>query len=115
MTREEKIESLRAIINAKSMSAGDKLLITEICDEQGIERPKKKNCRACWIETALKCYEALTAQGDDEPEEGRKYVLRDGVDLLFGSVHVNKATLTDELAEKIIALGFDKKWFKKCE
>ena len=115
MTNEEKIEALRRIVNAKAMTAGDKALILEICDEQGIARPAKKNCRACWIETALVCYNALTQSAPKLPKNGQRYVLKSGVDVLFGSVRVNEATLTDELAEKLLARGFDRKFFDKCE
>lgn len=115
MNNEEKKERLRGIVNAKTMSADDKTLILEICDELQVPKPAKKNCRACWIETAISCYNALGGEEPKEPATDRKYVLKNGVDLIFGHTRVNAATLTDELAEKIIARGFSKKWFKKCE
>ena len=49
-------------------------------------------------------------------EDPRKYILKPGVDVYFGSIRVNETTLTDELAEYILARGFMRKYFLKiCE
>ena len=56
-----------------------------------------------------------SAQKDAQDDSAPAYVLRAGVDVYFGSTRVNAATLTDDLARAIIARGFDKSFFEKCE
>lgn len=90
--------------------------VREIAEELGVSLPTKRQCKLCWINTAVECYSRLEEKSamTDANNEGRKYVLKPNVDLFFGSVRVNAATITDELAEKIIKRGFNKKYFEKC-
>ena len=118
MENEEKIERLRAIVNAKTMSKDDRQFVKDLCDELNEQKPAKANCRACWLEVALNLYRSLNGSKDEEVAKNteRKYILKSGVDLLFGNIRVNEATLTDEMAERILARGFERKYFAKiCE
>ena len=117
MTQEEK-DRLRAILNAgaKGMTADDRAFVRELAKENGIDI-KNTRCKDCYRDAAVALLrldrEKETAESEQETDE-RRYVLRPGVDVYFGSVRVNAETLTDELAERIISRGFEKKFFVKC-
>lgn len=117
MTQEEK-DRLRTIINAgaKGMTADDRAFVRDLAKENGIEI-KNTRCKDCYLDAAVALLrldrEKETAESERETDE-RRYILRPGVDVYFGSVRVNAETLTDELAERIIARGFEKKFFVKC-
>ena len=117
MTKEEK-DRLRAILNAgaKGMTADDRAFVRELAKENAIDI-KNTRCKDCYLDAAVALLrldrEKETAENEQETDE-RRYVLHPGVDVYFGSVRVNAETLTDELAERIIARGFEKKFFVKC-
>lgn len=122
MKYEETIEALRAIAQKNDkLTDVEKEFVKDVCTEFGIKfEPKLTRCKSCYQDAALQCYNEATKRAAAEGEESvidseRSYVLRPGVDVFFGSVRVNSATLTDELAEKIIVRGFDKKFFLKCK
>ena len=48
------------------------------------------------------------------PETAAKYLLKEGVNVIFGGVPVNAATLTDELGDWLCAHGFPRKFFAKA-
>lgn len=117
MTQEQK-ERLRDIINAgaKGMTADDRAFIRELAKQNGIVI-KNTRCKNCYFDAAVdlswKEKEKEIGAGAEKNAD-RRFVLRPGVDVYFGSVRVNAETLTDELAERIIARGFEKKFFAKC-
>lgn len=116
MTQEQK-DRLRDIINAgaKGMTADVRAFVRDLAEENGIEI-KNTRCKDCHIDAAVALLR-LDRESKNESEQendGRRYVLRPGVDVYFGNVRVNAETLTDELAERIIARGFEKKFFVKC-
>lgn len=119
MKYEETIEALRAIAQKKDkLTDVEKGIVQDLCVVLGIKfEPKSTRCKSCYQDAALQCYNEVMkiAAKEGEEDSERSYVLRPGVDVFFGSVRVNAATLTDELAEKIIARGFDKKFFVKCK
>lgn len=95
------------------LTAEEKKFINELCAELGVKfEPKSTKCSDCYKDAAVQCYNILSRQ---EPKEGAKYVLKQGVDVIFGSVRVNAATLTDELAEEILRRGFDRDFFEICK
>ena len=110
----ERVE--RMAKDPKTITVEDRAFLREVAPQLGVEI-KNIRCRDCYTDAAillvLKCREQLQPQEQDE--DGRQYVLKRGVDIYFGSIRVNEATLTDELAERIIARGFDKKFFVKCK
>ena len=116
----EKIKSeLREIANtpAGALTAEQKAKVRDYAKAYGLDFNPKGRCGSCYHDAAavifdkIKEEEAKVAAGEDK----RRYVLRPGVDVWFGSIRVNEATITDELAEKIIARGFSQKYFVKCE
>lgn len=114
------IEQLRAICNAEKITAEQKQLVLSTCKDLGIT-VAKTNCKSCIFDAAVQCYNALVKQerekaGADavaENDTGAQYVLRDGVDVLFGGLRINAATINDELAHAIVARGFSLRWFAK--
>lgn len=113
-------ERLRAIVacSASGVTADDKRFIRETAKELGVQfSAGKSRCKACYIDAAVLCYkeiekrEAEHRAGEDE----RAFVLVPNTDVFFGNIRVNKTTLTDDLAREIIARGFSKSYFVKCE
>ena len=115
---QETINQLEKIVESPStMSAEDRFFIREIAPEFGVEI-RNTRCKDCYADAAVLCL--LEARKriapEQKPEEGeRKYILRDGTDVYFGRVRVNEATITDELAARLIEQGFERKFFVKCE
>lgn len=101
---------------ADKLTAADRAFIRATCADLGIEfKPKKEGCKSCYQDAALACLDALRSNEQAAEHDGRAYVLCEGVDVFFGSIRVNEHTLTDELAERIIARGFDTKFFARCK
>lgn len=120
MTNEQIKEQLRAIINTPAMelTKEQKDFVREQANNFLIPFKTRARCTSCYHDTALKIYNAIVQneQTIGIEDDGRKYVLKAGVDLYFGNVRVNAATITDELAERILAQGFERKYFVKiCE
>lgn len=129
---EELRNELREIVNkpATKMTKADKAFLLDAATQAGVDATvTNPRCGTCWHELAMKIYDAIAEQegksGEQpQPEETQKaetrYVLKKGVDVIFGNVgrvgvRVNALTLTDELGDKLIAAGFPKKYFEKCE
>lgn len=112
-------QELREIVNtpARKVTKEQRERVREIATELGVAIPEKTRCNSCWLDTALMCYNELENRTatTGTSTEGRKYVLKPNVDLLFGGIRINAATLTDELAEYIIKRGFETKYFEKCK
>ena len=115
--KEEQKERLRAIAqgNPQSMTKDDRDFVKACADELGV-KIKNASCRSCYYDAALECVVRINEKQEEIAAEtcDRRYILRKGVDLLFGDIRVNAATMTDELAERIIARGFETKYFEKC-
>ena len=117
MKTEEIKKRLREIVNkaARNLTEDDRLFMLSVANELGIERGGKSGCVKCWHDLAVNCYNKIVENEQPDAEDTRKYILKKGVDVYFGNIRVNEATLTDELAERILARGFERKFFAKCE
>ena len=116
------IEKLKEIYKKKTLSKAtlskkDKAYIEGLCSTYDIKLNKK--CSSCYSDAILILIKKITEENLPKKEtaitDSRKYILKSGVDVWFGSVRVNAVTLTDELAEKIIAKGFPVRYFDKYE
>lgn len=96
---------------ANQITNDDKAFIRQYASQYGVELPKDKpNCKSCYVDAAVLIYKAIK---DAEPKPtDRKYVLRDGVDVIWRGIRINEASVTDTLAEEWIANGFPKVYFK---
>lgn len=97
--------------SAAKVTNDDKAFIRKYASQYGVELPKDKpNCKSCYVDAAVLIYKAIK---DAEPKPAnRKYVLRDGVDVIWRGIRINEASVTDALAEEWIANGFPKVYFK---
>ena len=114
MENEEIKKRIREIINtpASMLSNSAKDFILKAGPQVGVL--KNGTCKRCWHDYAMQVWKALDVEQQEE-QDTRAYVLRDGVDVFFGNIRVNAATLTDELARYLLDHGFNRKYFKKCE
>ena len=105
----------KIIVNKKTLTRKEREQIVELCTKYNIKL--NINCRNCYIDACVSIYNLLkndknvTTATDTE----QKYILKKGVDVIFGGIRINDATLTDDLARKIIKLGFNKKYFAKID
>lgn len=113
------MDKLKEIVKegAKRITNADKAYITERCEEFSVSPIDASNkCRDCWIDKAVEVYNAMlhyqTLMLNTEGNDTARYVLIDGVDLLINGERVNAATITDKKAERWIAMGLRKKYFK---
>ena len=111
------IEKLKELYRNKSLSKKDKTYIEELCTAYDVHLNKK--CSSCYSDAILILIKKITEENLPKKEtatiDSRKYILKSGVDVWFGSIRVNAVTLTDELAQKIIARGFPVRYFEKYE
>ena len=111
------IEKLKELYRNKSLSKKDKAYIEGLCTDYDVKLNKK--CSSCYSDAILILIKKITEENLLKKEaataDDRKYILKSGVDVWFGSIRVNAVTLTDELAEKIIAMGFPTRYFDKYE
>lgn len=117
MTIEEMQNQLRAIVNkaARSITDEDRTFLLWAGEVTNVQRGGKSGCVKCWHDYAMHIWNKLQEQAEPaQADDARKYILNKGVDVYFGNIRVNEATLTDELAERILARGFERKFFAKC-
>lgn len=111
------IEKLKELYRNKSLSKKDKAYIENLCSTYDVKLNKK--CSSCYSDAILILIKKITEENLPKKEtattDNRKYILKSGVDVWFGSVRVNAITLTDELAQRIIARGFPTRYFDKYE
>ena len=111
------IEKLKELYRNNSVSKNDKNYIEELCTAYDVHLNKK--CSSCYSDAILILIKKITEENLPKKEtattDDRKYILKSGVDVWFGSIRVNAVTLTDDLAEKIIARGFPTRYFDKYE
>ena len=111
------IEKLKELYRNKNLSKKDKAYIEGLCSTYDVKLNKK--CSSCYSDAILILIKKITEENLPKKEtattDNRKYVLKSGVDVWFGSIRINAITLTDELAQKIIAKGFPVRYFDKYE
>ena len=117
------IEKLKEIYKKKTLSKStlskkDKAYIEGLCTEYDVKLNKK--CSSCYSDAILILIKKITEENlpkktETATTDNRKYILKSGVDVWFGSVRVNEVTLTDDLAQRIIARGFPTRYFEKYE
>ena len=119
MNYDEIKNKLREIVDtpAAALTPEQKAAVREYAKAYWVEFKPKARCASCYHDAAMAIWERVKEAEAKEsaPEDTRKYILKPGVDLFFGSIRVNEVTLTDDLAEQILARGFNHKYFIKCE
>lgn len=110
MKNENVLAKLREIGDGNhEITASDKKYLKQLAHEYDVQFDNCKTCPNIWHDLAVQLYARI--QKTSESYAGAKYVLKDGVDVYFGDIRINAATLTDELAKKVLARGFARRWF----
>ena len=113
------IEKLKELYRNKSLSKKDKTYIEGLCTDYDVKLNKK--CSSCYSDAILILIKKITEENlpNNETEtattDNRKYILKSGVDVWFGSIRVNAVTLSDDLAQRVITSGFPVRYFDKYE
>lgn len=113
MTKIERLEIIAAKA-AADLTKGDKDFITTMSRDMGVEFTPRSKCADCYADQAVVLWK-MVKDGEAAHKDAPQYILKEGVDVMFGSLRVCEATLTDEMAESIIARGFSKIFFAKCK
>lgn len=107
MEKENLIEFLRYVVNRKQVRKEDREKLREIAKEYDVPF-KEKNCNNCWIDLAVTIWKKLeSSQGSNEGKKGR-WSVRKNLNVIYRNIIVNEVTITDELAEELLAKGFPK-------
>lgn len=119
MNYDEIKNKLREIVDtpAAALTPEQKAAVREYAKTYGVEFKPKPRCASCYHDATMEIWERVKeAEAKESAQtDTRRYILRPGVDVWFGNIRVNEATITDELAEQILARGFNPKYFIKCE
>lgn len=104
------LEELRRIAAKlpSEVTAEEKEVIKTACEEAGIKFSTRKKCPNCIIDLAIKAYGVLNKDEQTEESSTAKWAVRPGLDVVYRGRRINATTITDELAEEILAEGFPK-------
>ncbi len=103
----------KKIVNKKTPTRKEREQIIELCTKYNVKL--NTNCRNCYIDACISIYNLLKNDKKVTTATEQKFILKKGVDVLFCGIRINDATLTDDLARKIIKLGFNKEYFTKLD
>ena len=107
----------KKIANKRNVTRKEREFIIELCKKYGIEL--KNNCRNCYIDACLQIYYKIkiniTKAEELADETENKFVLKKGVDVIFDGIRINSATINDDLARRVIKLGFSTRYFAKID
>lgn len=109
-TLEKRIKELNKLIKAENY---DRERLTDIANEFGIALPKNTGCSDCWKDFSIVLRSAMKTELL-KMTDSRKYILKDGVDVIFNGERINNGMLTDKKAKQIIEEGFPKYLFARA-
>lgn len=94
----------------ETLTAREKRFLRYEAERLGIPPVVHTGCNDCYRDLAIQIY------AKEKAAEDARFILNDGVDIIFGrnGVRVNAMTLTDEIAERLIKAGYTK-LFKKYD
>lgn len=107
----EKIEMLKELATkGGNFTADERAFVKAEAEALGLS-VKKTNCRQCWSDLAVEVVARLKAAQSPEtaPAAGRWSVVP-GLDVVCRGRRINTETITDELAEWLLSIGFPKKY-----
>ena len=98
------------LANKETLTTREKRFLKYEAERLGIPAVIYSGCADCYKDLAVQIYSKEKSDAD------ARFILNDGVDIIFGrnGVRVNAATLTDEIAERLIKAGHTK-LFKKYD
>ena len=100
----------KELANKQTLTTREKRFLKYEAERLGITPVIYSGCENCYKDLAVQIYAKEKADAD------ARFILNDGVDIIFGrnGVRVNAATLTDEIAIRLIKAGHTK-LFKKYD
>ena len=116
ITKIENIEEVKAtlslVIDAKKAKAKDKELIKTTAEalDYHLDIEGRSKCSSCWVDWATELL-GIIKTVERKKDGGEHYILREGVNVKFGSIVVNEGTITDDLARELLSRGFDPNFF----
>ena len=98
------------LANKQTLTTREKRFLKYEAERLGITPVIYAGCENCYRDLAVQIY------AKEKSEADARFILNDGVDIIFGrnGVRVNAATLTDEIAIRLIKAGYTK-LFKKYD
>ena len=98
------------LANKETLTTREKRFLKYEAERLGITPVIYAGCENCYRDLAVQIY------AKEKSEADARFILNDGVDIIFGrnGVRVNAATLTDEIAIRLIKAGYTK-LFKKYD
>ena len=98
------------LANKGTLTTREKRFLKYEAERLGITPVIYAGCENCYRDLAVQIYAKEKAEAD------ARFILNDGVDIIFGrnGVRVNAATLTDEIAIRLIKAGHTR-LFKKYD
>lgn len=106
---ENRVKELQKLIKKEDY---EKERLTEIANEFGVTLPKNTGCSDCWKDFTFVLLTHLKTELL-KLTDSRKYLLKDGVDVIFKGERISNAVLTDKKAKQLIEEGFPKYLFAK--
>lgn len=94
-----------------SITQDDKLYILALAQSLGVEKSGCKTCPNYFRDLALLIYTNM-AKKKTQPKAGENWELKEGVDVIFGDVRVNAATIDNAKAEWLDKHGFPRKFWE---
>lgn len=114
----ETINELRRIggLTPSQLTPEDKAFIKAKAVEHGQDFAPKSACKSCYIDMAILLYKLLTDEANAEAkaeakEDAPKWILKEGVDVVWRNIRINKHTITDAKAEQYVKSGFPTRFF----
>ena len=100
----------KELANKETLTTREKRFLKYEAERLGITPVIYAGCENCYKDLAVQIYAKEKADAD------ARFILNDGVDIIFGrnGVRVNAATLTDEIAIRLIKAGHTR-LFKKYD
>ena len=112
MTDKEKLEALVKELDKMVKSKKfDQERLTEIANEFNVELPKNTGCSDCWKDFCFLLRSKFKTELMNDSD--RKYILKDGVDVMFRGERINNGMLTDKKAKQLLEAGFAEYLFAK--
>lgn len=112
------MEFCRGVASRNKTTKAERKQIRELAKQFGISL--NLSCSNCYVDACITICHHLTSDASEEPAHSTAtpecdYELNEGVDVIFGGIRVNKYTLTNDLAKKLIGWGFNLSYFKKVK
>ena len=96
------------LANKETLTTREKRFLKYEAERLGITPVIYTGCENCYKDLAVQIY------AKEKATEDARFILNDGVDIIFGrnGVRVNATTLTDEIGEALVKAGYSRLFSK---